>query len=100
MRNTGNRRGVAVPQLYLSLPSTRAVPQPPKALKGFKRIELAPGRTKRVRFALDKRAFSYWNARQDQWQVVSGCARVLVGSSSRKTPLKAPIAPSGACRHR
>ena len=100
VRNTGNRRGVAVPQLYLSLPSTRAVPQPPKALKGFRRIELAPGRTKRVRFALDKRAFSYWNARQDQWRVVSGCARVLVGSSSRKTPLKAPIAPSGACRHR
>jgi beta-glucosidase len=96
--NTGNRRGIAVPQLYLSLPSTNAVPEPPKALKGFGRIELAPEKTKRVRFGLDKRAFSYWAAGKDRWQVVRGCARVLVGSSSRKTPLKAGIERSGACQ--
>jgi beta-glucosidase len=97
VRNTGGRRGVAVPQLYLSLPSTRVVPQPPKALKGFKRLTLAPGKTKRVRFTLSKRAFSYWSVRKHRWQVVSGCARVLVGSSSRKTPLRDEIAPTGAC---
>lgn len=98
VKNTGKRRGVAVPQLYLSLPSTDAVPQPPKALKGFKRVKLAPGKAKRVRFALNERAFSYWDAGKAQWKVVPGCARVLVGSSSRKTPLKAPIAPTGDCR--
>ena len=99
VKNIGGRRGVAVPQLYLSLPSTKAVPQPPKALKGFKRIRLAPGKTKRVRFTLSKRTFSHWSVRKHRWQVVSGCAKVLVGSSSRRTPLRDEIAPTGACRH-
>ncbi len=98
VKNTGKRRGVAVPQLYLSLPSTHAVPEPPKALKGFKRIKLAPGKTKRVRFALNRRAFSYWDAGNDRWRVVPGCAKVLVGSSSRKTPLRARVAAAGTCR--
>jgi beta-glucosidase len=97
--NTGRRRGIAVPQLYLSLPPTDAVPQPPKALKGFERIKLAPGKTKRVRFALSKRAFSYWDAGKNRWRVVAGCVRVLVGSSSRKTPLKARVGRTGTCRH-
>lgn len=96
--NTGKRRGVAVPQLYLSLPSTDAVPEPPKALKGFRRITLAPGKTKRVRFPLDQRAFSYWDVGMHEWQVPPGCSRVLVGSSSRKLPLKAPISRKGTCR--
>ncbi len=98
VKNTGKRRGVGVPQLYLSLPSTQAVPQPRKALKGFKRVTLAPGKTKRVRFALNKRAFSYWDAGKDRWRVVPGCAKVLVGSSSRKTPLTARVAATGTCR--
>ncbi len=98
VKNTGRRRGVAVPQLYLSLPSTHAVPEPPKALKGFKRVTLAPGKTKRVRFALNKRAFSYWGTGKNRWRVVPGCAKVLVGSSSRTTPLRAPIAATGTCR--
>jgi beta-glucosidase len=76
------------------------VPQPPKALKGFKRIKLAPGKAKRVRFVLSRRAFSYWDVDQDRWRIVRGCAKVLVGSSSRKTPLSAPISRRGACRQR
>ena len=96
--NRGKRRGVAVPQLYLALPSTDAVPEPPKALKGFKRIKLAPGKSKRVRFKLTPRDFSYWDVGKHDWQLTPGCSRVLVGSSSRKLPLKAPIRPQGACR--
>lgn len=100
VRNTGERRGIAVPQLYLSLPSTRAVPQPPKALKGFERIKLAAGKAKRVRFALSRRAFSYWDVDQDRWRIVRGCAKVLVGRSSWKTSLSAPISRGGLCRQR
>ena len=33
-----------------------------------------------------------------RWKVVRGCGKVLVGSSSAKTPLKAPIGPRGACK--
>ena len=98
VENTGKRRGIAVPQVYLSLPSTKAVPQPPKALKGFQRVKLRPGKSKRLRFRLDRRAFSYWDVDADSWKVTPGCSRVLVGSSSRKTRLRAPISPSGSCK--
>lgn len=96
--NTGKRAGVAVPQLYLALPSTDGAPQPPKALKGFERIKLDPGKSKRVRFRLNRRAFAHWDSDGDRWKVAPGCARVLVGSSSRKTPLRALLNPTGPCR--
>ena len=98
VKNKGKRRGIAVPQLYLALPSSEAVPQPPKALKGFQRVKLKPGKTKRVRFRLDGRAFSYWDADADDWKLTPGCAQVRVGKSSRKAPLRAPISPKGRCR--
>ncbi len=97
VKNVGKRKGVAVPQLYLSLPSSHRVPEPPKALKGFERVKLNPGKAKRVRFKLNRRAFSYWDAKKDRWRIDRGCAKVLVGSSSAKTPLKAPIDRRGAC---
>lgn len=95
--NTGDRRGVAVPQLYLGLPSHPGVGQPPQALKGFKRVALAPGQTRRVRFSLDRRALSYWDVKADRWRLDRGCARVFVGSSSRKTPLEATLAVHERC---
>ena len=88
VRNSGKRKGVAVPQLYLALPSTGKVPEPPKALKGFKRISLKPGKSKRVRFSLDTRALSYWNVSAHGWKVHPGCFKVMVGKSSRNLPLK------------
>ncbi len=95
--NTGDRRGIAVPQLYLSLPSHPGVAQPPKKLSGFDRLALRPGQSKRVSLHLTTRAFSYWDAKAHDWKLVPGCARVLVGRDSSHTPLKAPIGLDGAC---
>ncbi|HEX3277441.1 MAG TPA: glycoside hydrolase family 3 C-terminal domain-containing protein [Thermoleophilaceae bacterium] len=90
--NTGRRTGVAVPQLYLGLPAARGRPQPPRALKGFASVRLEPGASRRVRFAIDSRALSYWNVRKHRWTVAPGCYRWFVGSSSRD------IAASGRLR--
>jgi beta-glucosidase len=90
--NTGRRTGVAVPQLYLGLPAARGRPQPPRALKGFASVRLKPGASRRVRFAIDSRALSYWNVRKHRWTVAPGCYRWFVGSSSRD------IAASGRLR--
>src|SRR3954466_8494829 len=47
--NTGKREGVAVPQLYLGLPQPSSdIVQPPKALRGYDKLSLAPGRSARV----------------------------------------------------
>ncbi|MGH2953560.1 MAG: glycoside hydrolase family 3 C-terminal domain-containing protein [Solirubrobacterales bacterium] len=96
--NAGRRRGVAVPQLYLRLPEPRpAVTQPPQALKGFAKLKLAPGATRRAQFRLDRRALSYWDVERDRWRIARGCYRVLVGRSSRRLPLRGTLAVGRAC---
>jgi hypothetical protein len=97
VRNTGGRRGTAVPQLYLGLPDPRpGVIQPPRVLKGFERVSLAPGESRRVTFALDDRAYAYWDERSAGWQVAPGCYSVSVGPSSRELPLGGVVSRGGA----
>lgn len=95
--NTGVRTGVAVPQLYLDLPSPSAgVVQPPRQLKGYGKTILAPGQSADVTFGLDDRAFSYWDVGSSSWHVAPGCYRVEVGASSRDLPLQGMAARGGA----
>jgi beta-glucosidase len=51
--NTGKREGDEVAQLYLSFPSVPGAPQ--RALRGFKRVHLNPGESRKVRFELKDR---------------------------------------------
>ena len=98
VENTGARRGTAVPQLYVGLPEPReGVVQPPWQLKGFERVTLDPGERRRVRFALDERAFSYWDEPAGGWRVAPGCYRVGVGTSARDIPLVAGIGRGRDC---
>lgn len=97
VRNVGARRGIAVPQLYVSLPSRPRAPQPPKKLASFKRVALKPGASRRVRLPIERRALSFWDTRRDRWRAVDGCPRVLVGRSAARTPLKARIRGWGSC---
>jgi hypothetical protein len=87
-----------VPQLYLALtPPDAAVTEPPLQLKGFSKLSLAPGQTRRVTLPIDQRALSYWDSTRQVWRVVPGCHEVLVGQSSRD-PLaqRAVVAAGGA----
>ena len=95
--NAGRRRGTDVPQLYLALPQPSAsVIQPPKQLKGFRRVALGPGSETGVTFPIDRRALSYWDTGANRWRVARGCYRVLVGHSSRSIAKQATIAVGGA----
>ncbi|POM24105.1 Thermostable beta-glucosidase B [Actinomadura rubteroloni] len=97
--NTGARAGTAVPQLYLGLPSRASVPQPPRQLKGYKKVALAPGRSATVTFPLNDRSLAYWDTGADAWKVAPGCYRVAVGASSRDLPLTGAFGRGGAsCR--
>jgi beta-glucosidase len=60
--NTGSRAGEELVQLYVRLQGTSTA-QPIRALKGFQRVELAPGETKKVTFHLAPEAFAIWNDR-------------------------------------
>jgi beta-glucosidase len=86
--NTGKVAGAEVAQLYVGLPSSAAVPEPPQQLKGFKKVALDPGQTAHIQFTLDARAVSYWNIATHGWAVLPGTIRVGVGSSSRDIHLR------------
>lgn len=97
--NRGARTGTAVPQLYLGLPGAPGRIQPPLQLKGFESVGVKAGRRERVRFRLDERAFSYWNADKNRWQVAPGCYGIFAGRSSREIAQRATVAIGGArCR--
>ncbi|MEW2358024.1 glycoside hydrolase family 3 C-terminal domain-containing protein [Spirillospora sp. NPDC029432] len=95
--NTGTRPGTAVPQLYLGLPSPgRDVPQPPRQLRGYQKVTLAPGASARVTFPLTARSLAYWNEEGGAWNVAPGCYKVTVGGSSRDAALQGSFAQGGA----
>jgi beta-glucosidase len=93
VRNTGRRKGTTVLQLYVGLASSAAVPQPPRALRRFRKIALRPGRTATIRFKLTDRDLSYWDTGAHGWRVARGEHRVHVGFSSRRIRTAGTITP-------
>jgi beta-glucosidase len=91
--NTGHRPGAEVAQLYVTDPAGAG--EPPKQLKGFRKVSLQPGQTAHVTFVLDQRAFSVWDSATQAWTVPVGTYHVLVGDSSRNLPLQAPVVMAG-----
>lgn len=79
--NTGAVRGKEVVQVYVHDRKAKLV-RPPKELKGFAKVELAPGETRRVTLTLDFRAFAYYHPAYAQWITEDGEFEILVGSSS------------------
>jgi beta-glucosidase len=88
--NSGKVAGAEVAQLYVSDPSTKAQ-RPERELKGFEKVRLAPGETKRVTLDLDARTFSYWSDTTHKWTIDPGKFVILVGDSSENTPLHSDI---------
>lgn len=90
IRNTGERAGKEVVQLYVK-PLDSSVVRPIKELKGFEKVELLPGEAKEVTFTLHKRSFAYYNTEIHDWFAETGAYEILVGSSSAHMPLQATI---------
>jgi beta-glucosidase len=84
VRNAGRRRGSTVVQLYLGMPSSSAVPQPPRQLRGYRKVALRAHRSTRIRFRLTRRDLAYWSTAAHGWRVAPGRYRVSVGFSSRR----------------
>lgn len=85
--NTGSVEGKEIVQLYIKDEESIAI-RPDKELRGFEKIELAPGETKTVTFELGERDFAYFNMQISDFYVESGDFRICVGSSSRDIRLE------------
>lgn len=88
--NTGARAGDEVVQLYVVHPQS-SVPRSRLALRGFTRISLAPGETKRVDFSLTASDVAYWDDERGRWAVEAGPLQVLVGASSSDIRQRATV---------
>ncbi len=95
VRNTGARAGAEVAQVYVGQRSP-SVPRPPKELKGFVKVVLAPGESSRVTVNLPPNAFAFWHPGRKAWTVEPGIFDIPVGASSRDIRLRGSIPVSGS----
>ena len=86
MSNIGNRAGAEVAKLYVGQQNPRVL-RPIKELKGFKKVFLQPGDSRRVTLELDQRSFAYFNTTKERWDAVPDSYNILVGGSSQNLPL-------------
>jgi len=88
VRNTGQRRGADVAQVYVGDP--RSTGEPPRQLKGFQKVWLDPGQSASLRIWLPEVSFAHWGGGRRPWVVKRGSYRVYVGDSSalRDLPLR------------
>ena len=82
VHNSGTRPGAEVVELYVH-DGHSSVDRPNQELKGFHRVELAPGESKEVRFTLDRGAMAFYSTSKQGWVTEPGQFDVLVGASSR-----------------
>ena len=87
VRNMGSREGAEIAEVYVG-DSHSSVPRPVKELKGFAKVNLKPGETKRVSVKLEIRSFSYFDTKKHDWNADPGDFDILVGSSSAKIELQ------------
>jgi beta-glucosidase len=85
VKNTGARAGAEIAEVYVELP--QAAGEPFKRLVAWEKVQLASGEAKTVTLTLDPHYLSVFNADKDAWELVPGTYKVLVGGSSRETPL-------------
>jgi beta-glucosidase len=80
VKNTGNRSGEEIVQLYVR-DEVANVTRPSRELKGFQKISLAPGESKRVHFVLTPENLKFYD-RDMKWTVEPGRFSLYVGPNS------------------
>jgi len=84
--NTGKREGTETVQVYVKRLGDAGAPI--KALKGFQKLTLKPGETKKAVIALDSEAFEYYDEGIDELAVKPGLYQILYGTSSMDKDLQ------------
>ena len=95
LTNSGRHEGAEVAEVYVGSKDS-AIPRPAKELKGFEKVSLRPGETRRVTVTLDRRAFSYYDVATKQWRADPGQYRVFVGRSAADLELQGTFTLPGA----
>lgn len=87
--NTGNYDGEEIVQLYVA-DKVASMVRPVKELKGFQKVFIPKGQTKRVEFKLNVKDLGFWNSLM-QYVVEPGTFEIMVGSNSEELQKKEAV---------
>lgn len=88
LTNTGDMDGAEVAQLYVGKKDA-LVFRPEKELKGFKKVFLKAGESKKVTIPFDDKTFRYFNVKTNQFEVEGGEYTLYVGANIADIKLRA-----------
>ncbi|MET8336823.1 glycoside hydrolase family 3 C-terminal domain-containing protein [Streptosporangium canum] len=88
LRNTGERAGREVVQIYLERPDT-AVTRPARWLAGYAPADAGPGESVELTVDVPARALQHWSTDDHAWRAEPGAFTVLAGRSAGDLPLSA-----------
>ena len=94
IKNTGKMDGAEVAQLYVSKRDGEVF-RPAKELKGFAKVFLKVGESKKVTIPLDDKAFRYFNVNTNQFEVEGGEWMVMIGASCADIRLSGTVSVKG-----
>jgi beta-glucosidase len=81
VRNTANRRGKQVVQVYASRPDS-SLPRPVRWLAGFAVVTAEPGEAVEVPVQIHARALRHWDVETSGWAVEPGAVTLSTGPSA------------------
>ena len=84
--NLGKRAGSEVVQMYIR-DRVSSVTRPVMELKGFRKVHLKPGETKRVRIDITTESLAFWDVNM-KYVVEPGEFDIMIGNSSRDADLQ------------
>ena len=90
VRNEGSKPGDEVVQLY-ARQQEGTTPVPIRSLKGFQRVHLRAGETKKIAFSLPVRDLASWSPEKHAFTVEPGIYVIEIGSSSADIRLSGEI---------
>lgn len=92
--NTGDRDGAEIAQLYVGKKETGLI-RPKKELKGFAKVWLKAGETKRVEIPFDDKTLRYFSTVTNRWEIEDGTYEIYIGRNVAETPLLGSITKQG-----
>ena len=94
LTNVGKVAGSEIAQLYFS-PTAPSANYKPIQLKGYEKVKLEAGESKRVTFQLSTESLAYYDCDRAIWITEAGDFLVKVASSSKDIELSAPLSLTG-----
>ena len=87
VKNAGKRVGAETAQVYVA-PIGAKIDRPDKELKAYSKVELAPGKTRKVAVTLKREDFAYYDEDRHEFVTDPGDYEILVAASSADIRLK------------